>query len=214
MHLYLIRHGQSHVNLPDWQGGNKDESLTDLGRQQADALAAWLPTRLAQVDVIYASTMRRARETAAPLAGAYALPIRFDDRVREIGNNRLDHTAWPETTLPNRYVDFWASARPFSPVMLDAESAESLMHFRTRVGVFVEEIVEQHRSQTILVVCHGGVVEAMLQHIFNVGPWQRCEVWISNTGITHFEYVEHPGRETWRLHSHNRTDHLSLLQTS
>jgi probable phosphoglycerate mutase len=214
MHLYLIRHGQSHVNLPDWQGGNKDESLTDLGRQQADALAAWLPTRLAQVDVIYASTMRRARETAAPLAAAYALPIRFDDRVREIGNNRLDHTAWPEAALPNRYVDFWASARPFSPVMLDAESAESFMHFRTRVGVFVEEIVEQHRSQTIVVVCHGGVVEATLQHIFNVGPWQRCEVWISNTGITHFEYVEHPGRETWRLHSHNRTDHLGLLQTS
>jgi probable phosphoglycerate mutase len=214
MHLYLIRHGQSHVNLPDWQGGNKDESLTDLGRQQADALAAWLPTRLAQVDVIYASTMRRARETAAPLAAAYALPIRFDDRVREVGNNRLDHTAWPEAALPNRYVDFWASARPFSPVMLDAESAESFMHFRTRVGVFVEEIVEQHRSQTIVVVCHGGVVEATLQHIFNVGPWQRCEVWISNTGITHFEYVEHPGRETWRLHSHNRTDHLGLLQTS
>lgn len=211
MHLYLIRHGQSHVNLPDWTGGNTDEALTDLGRQQADALAAWLPPRLPEVDVIYASTMRRARETVAPLAGVYGIPIRFDDRVREVGNNRLDHTAWPDTALPNRYVDFWASAKPFSPVMLDAESAESFMHFRTRVGIFVEELVERHRQQTVLVVCHGGVVEAALQHIFNVGPWQRCEVWISNTAITHFEYVEHPGRETWRLHSHNRTDHLALL---
>ena len=69
----------------------------------------------------------------------------------------------------------------------------------------------RHRGETILVVCHGGVVEAAFGHIFNIGPWQRCEVWTTNTGITHFEYVEHPGRETWRLHSHNRTDHLAPL---
>ena len=60
MHLYLIRHGQSYVNLPDWSGVNADEPLTELGRQQAAALAAWLPQRLAQVNHIYASTMARA----------------------------------------------------------------------------------------------------------------------------------------------------------
>ena len=65
MHLYLIRHGQSYVNLPDWDSGNVDEGLTELGQQQAAALAAWLPGKLPQVDVIYASTMKRARETRA-----------------------------------------------------------------------------------------------------------------------------------------------------
>ena len=39
MHLYLIRHGQSFVNLPDWTGVNADEPLTELGQQQAAALA-------------------------------------------------------------------------------------------------------------------------------------------------------------------------------
>jgi probable phosphoglycerate mutase len=34
-------------------------------------------------------------------------------------------------------------------------------------------------------------------------------VWTHNTGVTHFEYVEHPGREVWRLHSHDRIDHLT-----
>jgi probable phosphoglycerate mutase len=94
-------------------------------------------------------------------------------------------------------------------VLRDAVDAESLMHFRTRVGVFLEEMAGRHRGETILVVCHGGVIEAAFGHIFNIGPWQRCEVWASNTGITHFQYVEHPGRETWRLHSHNRNDHLA-----
>lgn len=214
MHLYLIRHGQSYVNLPDWAAGNTDEPLTALGQQQAQALAAWLPKTLAEVDVIYASTMRRASETAVPLATAYARPIQFDDRVREIGNNRLDHTAWSSEDLPNRYVDFWASARPFAPVMLDADYGESLMHFRTRVGAFIEQLVSTHRGQTVLVVCHGGVIEAAFGHIFNVGPWQRCEVWVHNTAVTHFELVEHPGREVWRLHSHNRTDHLTTVGRS
>ena len=211
MHLYLIRHGQSYVNLPDWAEGNVDAALTELGQRQATALATWLPSRLAQVDVLYASTMRRARETAEPLARAYDMPIQWDDRVRELGNNRLDHQPWPPEAFPNQYVDFWASARPFAPVIANAEDAESLMHFRTRVGVFIEEIVGHHRGETVIVVCHGGVIEFAFDHIFNIGPWRRCEMWTHNTGVTHFEYVEHPGREVWRLHSHNRTDHLGSL---
>ena len=69
MNLYMIRHGQSYVNLHEWTGGNTDEGLTDLGQRQAAALAAWLPEEVDEVDAIYCSTMQRARETAAPLAG-------------------------------------------------------------------------------------------------------------------------------------------------
>ena len=38
MDLYMIRHGQSYVNLKDWDKGNLDEGLTDLGKSQAAAL--------------------------------------------------------------------------------------------------------------------------------------------------------------------------------
>jgi probable phosphoglycerate mutase len=82
------------------------------------------------------------------------------------------------------------------------------MHFRIRVGAFIEEIAERHRGQTVVVVCHGGVMDVIFDHIFNVGPWRRCEVWTDNTGLTYFEYVGHPGREVWRLHYFNRLDHL------
>lgn len=210
MHLYLVRHGQSYVNLPDWAQGNTDEPLTELGQRQAAALAAFLPTRLAQVDMIYASTMQRARETAEALARAYDMTICFDDRIRELGNNQIDHTPFTRESLPNQYVDYWASARPFAPSMIGGDTIESWMHFRTRVGSFIESLLAKHREQTVIAVCHGGVIEAAFQHIFNVGPWQRCETWTSNTGVTHFQLVEHQDRETWRLHSHNRTDHLAV----
>lgn len=211
MHLYLIRHGQSHVNLAEWDSGNTDEGLTELGQKQAAALGGWLPRFVPDVEAIYASTMRRALETAEYLAEAYDMPLRFDDRLREIGNNRWDHSAWPNDDLPREYADYWASERPFSTVTPFTEDGESFIHFRTRVGLFIEELVERHREQAIVAVCHGGVIEASFDHIFNIGPWRRCEIWNHNTGVTYFEYVEHPRRETWRLHYNNRTCHLLEL---
>ncbi|MFZ0548895.1 MAG: histidine phosphatase family protein [Candidatus Promineifilaceae bacterium] len=211
MHFYLIRHGQSHVNLEEWDSGNTDEGLTELGQAQAAALAEFLPGEVSEVDAIYASTMQRARETAAPLSKVYKKEIIFDDRLREIGNNRLDHTAWPNDDLPQEYADYWASERPFSPVTPFVENGETFIHFRTRVGLFIEELVERHLNETIFAVCHGGVIEAAFDHIFNIGPWRRCEIWNHNTGVTYFEYVQHPRRETWRLHYNNRVTHLQNL---
>ncbi len=212
MHLFLIRHGQSFVNLKDWTDGNLDAGLTDLGQRQAAALAAWLPGHLPQIDGLYASTMRRARETAQPLATAYGVEIHWDDRLREIGNNRSDHTPWPPESLPKEYSDYWASERPFATTTPMVEGGETFMHFRTRVGLFIEELVECCREKRIVAVCHGGVVEAAFDHIFNIGPWRRCEIWNYNTGVSHFEYVEIPRRETWRLHFHNRVEHLASVQ--
>lgn len=211
MNLYMIRHGQSYVNLKEWNGGNSDEGLTDLGQRQAEALAHWLHGRLPEIDALYCSTMRRARETAEPLRRAYGLNVTYEDRLREVGNNKLDHTAWPSDDLPE-YSDYWGSERPFSSITPDRDMGESLMHFRIRVGSFIEELIERHREQNVVTVCHGGVIEIAYDHVFNVGPWRRCEVWSKNTGITRFELVEHPLRETWRLHYHSRTEHLLLLQ--
>jgi broad specificity phosphatase PhoE len=215
VHLYFIRHGQSYINLKDidWSAmTDVDTALTDLGQRQAALLAAWLPSHVPEIDLLYASTMRRAQETAITVASAYnGIEIRPDDRLREIGNNRFDHSPWTPETFPVRYADYWASARPFSPLILDQEGAETFMHFRTRIGLFIEEIAELHPRQTVVVVCHGGVVECAFDHIFNIGPWRRCEVWAHNTALTHFEFVEHPGREVWRLHYHNRIEHLQPL---
>lgn len=212
MQLYLIRHGQSYVNLQDWTEGNQDTGLTDLGQRQAAALATWIAAAVPHIDVLYASTMSRARETAEAVAQAYDKNIYFDDRLREIGNNRRDHTAWPNDDLPRQYANYWSSEQPFSSVTPYVELGETWMHFRTRVGLLVEELVTKHQNEVVLIVCHGGVVEAVFDHIFNIGPWRRCEIWDHNTGISHFEYVAHPNRETWRLHFHNRQEHLAGIE--
>ena len=212
MQLYLIRHGQSFVNLKEWTGGNQDTGLTELGHQQANALGAWLPGEVDEIDALYASSMQRAQETAAYVSLAYGVHVVTDDRLREICNNRADHAPWPGDDLPE-YGEYWGSERPFSSVTPERDGGESLMHFRIRVGSFIEEMTRKHRDQTVVAVCHGGVIEVTFDHVFNVGPFRRCEVWCKNTGVTRFEYVEHPGRETWRLHYHSRAEHLRNIDS-
>ena len=214
MHLYLIRHGQSHVNLEGWEHGNTDEGLTELGLRQVEALARWLIEAVPTMDALYTSTMRRARETAEVLASAYGCAVCHDHRLREVGNNRLDHSPWPADALPREYAPYRYTEHPFAPTMVAEEGAESWMHFRTRVGAFIEESLARHPEQTIVAVCHGGVIGAAFDHIFNIGPWRRCRVWTQNTGVTHFEYVQAPERQMWRLHCHDRVDHLRGLDTS
>lgn len=207
----MIRHGQSHVNLKSWDNGNTDEGLTEKGQRQAAALAAWLPSEVPKIDKLYASTMKRARETAEAVAQAYGIPIEWEERLREIGNNRFDHTPWPSDDLPE-YGEYWGSERPFSSITPTRNGGESLMHFRVRIGSFLEHLVENHPGETVVAVCHGGVIELTYDHVFNIGPWRRCEVWTKNTGITRFRYVEHPHRESWRLYYHSRVDHLQGVE--
>lgn len=219
MNLYLIRHGQSYVNLPDWSEGNTDEALTDLGRQQAKALATYFPQEVPSIDWLYASDMARAKETAQALAETYGLEPSFDSRLREVGNNRLDHSPFPNNALPKDFAEFWGSAQPFSSLIKETAGGESWMHFRMRVGQFLEGLVAKHyqpdeqklKGQSVVAVCHGGVIEAAINHVFNIGHWQHCEVWMRNTGVTRLEYVNHPDRENWRLHYLNRVDHLRDL---
>src|SRR5438105_1447310 len=80
-HLYLIRHGQA-VSAVENTVGNTE--LSPLGIKQAqrlrDRLAA---TGEIAADVLIASTLLRAKQTAEILAPALGLPIMFDDEVQE-----------------------------------------------------------------------------------------------------------------------------------
>ncbi|CAN5881928.1 histidine phosphatase family protein [soil metagenome] len=219
MHLYLIRHGQSLVNVADGADRYRDDGLTELGRRQAEAVAGRLADDLDSVDALYASTMRRATETASYLGAALGMPVMPDDRIREMGNNRLDHTPWPE--LPTDRGDFWPPSRPFASVTPAVERGESSMHFRTRVGAFVEDMVERHAGRNVVAVTHWGVIDMVFDHLFNVGAWRPCHVTVDHTAVTHIEALDvtpddpalaHVGPERWRLHRHNDASHLYRLR--
>ena len=78
--LYLVRHGEAAAR---W-GEDPDPGLSELGRAQARRTQMSLIDELTGPVSIISSPLRRARETAAPLAGALGAQIRIDDAFREI----------------------------------------------------------------------------------------------------------------------------------
>ena len=86
---------------------------------------------------------------------------------------------------------------------------ESWMHFRTRVGAWLEEIIHKHEGQTVYAVAHGGVITALFEHLFNTGPRRLLTVHTENTGWTEVEHRSMTeGDKLWALVHHNRIDHL------
>src|SRR2546429_2594332 len=80
--LWLVRHGESTWNTLGLAQGHCDQArLTRLGQRQARAVAAELRDR--PVRALYASDLRRALETAAPLAEVTGLSVNRDTRLRE-----------------------------------------------------------------------------------------------------------------------------------
>jgi broad specificity phosphatase PhoE len=80
--LWLVRHGESTWNVAGLAQGHTDEAeLTECGLYQAAEAARQFHGRA--VRTIYASDLRRARQTAAAFAATLGLPVHTDSRLRE-----------------------------------------------------------------------------------------------------------------------------------
>ena len=208
MHLFVVRHAQSFVNLDDWADGFIDAGLTPLGQQQARRMAAWVRDHIA-VDVMYVSTMARTQETAQFVTDETGIKALPDHRLREFGNCYASGLPVPPEAMPIFYPDFWGTQFPYRPI---SEVGESWTLFTLRVSAFMTDLVARHgdSTQNVMVVCHGGVIEAIFDHIFNLGLRERqVEILTHNTAIDHWEYRgSATGREPWRLHAHGLAQHL------
>jgi broad specificity phosphatase PhoE len=79
--LYLVRHGRTAGNQVRYVGWG-DDPLDATGREQVRTLAAALAPE--PIDVVYASPLRRAHDTARPLAESHGAPLHLRDGLKEI----------------------------------------------------------------------------------------------------------------------------------
>jgi broad specificity phosphatase PhoE len=182
-----------------------DPPLTARGRDQAHRLAARLTA--ARADRLSSSTLRRASETAEIISEAVQLPILLDPRLREVG------TCWPDGTPT---TDGWPKPGDFVPRELpDArvrEGGESWGHFRRRIRLAVDDLLDTRdtaaMTTTIIVVCHGGVLDALFESITSAVSPCPLELALAHTGLSHLEF--RPGQRVspWIWHRHNDVTHL------
>ncbi len=206
-HLYLIRHGEAWGNVqPILAGMNGDKGLTPRGVAQAERLRDRLARRELKVDVLIASTLPRARQTAEIIQPALDLPIIMDDEVQELMIGEADGMSNQEAWAKFGQPDFDAQ-----PLRRIAPGGESWPEFMLRVGRALNRISDEHAGKSIMVVCHGGVIDGSFIHFFQMPSMvlPPTDFHTRNTSITHWERLSRRGREMWRLNSYNDINHLA-----
>lgn len=152
MELLLIRHALPlRVDEGD-SDGPADPPLAPGGHEQAHALAAWLAVE--PIDAIWSSPMRRARETATPLAVALGLEVSVGDGLAEYDKHAASYIPIEELKAAN---DPRWSQLPERPEEFVAEVVEA-----------VEAVVAAHPGGRVAVFCHGGVVNAYAGHVLGI----------------------------------------------
>jgi len=156
MELLLIRHARPHrVELA--AGEAADPGLDEIGGAQAERLAEWLAEE--SIDALYSSPLRRAMETAEPVADAVGLETIIEDGLAEYDRGLNFYIPLEELRASGdprweqMLADYWA-----------AENVDPAAFIRTVVAT-CEKLIGAHSGQRIAAVCHGGVINVYLAHV-------------------------------------------------
>jgi broad specificity phosphatase PhoE len=154
MELLLVRHARPlRVESVD---GPADPPLSPLGQRHAAALAAWLADPASgRIDAVYTSPLRRAAETAAPLADALGLDTRPEPGLAEYDAEALAYI--PIEELQAAGDPRWKELPP------DIEG------FQARVMDGVDRLCAAHATQRVVLVCHGGVINVIVSSVLGLG---------------------------------------------
>jgi broad specificity phosphatase PhoE len=199
--LWLVRHGESTWNVAGLAQGQRDQAeLTERGLRQASD-AAWR-FRDRAIRAIYASDLRRARQTAAAFAAVVGVPVFTDTRLRERSLGVLEGV--PSAALGpsvtgvdgGRVVD--QDARP--------AGGESLREMYRRAAAFCDELAAAvgdgggsaadafpglpglpglPGAGDVLVIAHGGTVRVLAAYLHGI-PADRMS-WrpVENATVVH-----------------------------
>jgi glucosyl-3-phosphoglycerate phosphatase len=166
--LVFVRHGQSTFNAQMRLQGQADPPLSEPGRAEARLLAASLPP----FEQVVCSDLVRASETAALLG--------YPDAERDRRWREIDVGDWegrPLADFPDETERSWRGGSVTPP------RGETWTQFQARVGGAVDDLVR--RGGAWLVVCHGGVVRAVVSYVTGANP--QAIAGPANTSVTVIE---------------------------
>jgi len=201
--IILIRHAAYNEGQVGSAGPRVDLGLSDEGQLQAQALADRL--RLDnefKADALYASTLPRARQTAALLAPVLGVPAVLEENLEEwrSGDGHMDEADFAAT-----WQGLGDRDRLFHRFV---EGCETAIEFSARVQSALHAIVKKHVGQTAVLVVHGGVMQVAFQYFFGYGDatFRRAYPAAGYTSITRWSQPINTSK--WVLESSNDTHHL------
>ncbi len=178
--LYLVRHGQTEFNVAHLVQGRCDSPLTDKGREQALAAAAWLRDQDAAPDAIVSSPLGRAMGTARILAEALGYEVEVEPEPRIIERSYGAYESGPFTDLP---CDVWDPGEE-----LVAHGGEGNRALRARMGEGLRELMGRPGVACSLAVSHGSACRQFIA--MNLPAGEKVPGKLPNCGIFVFDYDE------------------------
>lgn len=143
----LVRHGETDWNYTRRYQGWADIPLNALGFEQAEVVARAIAGE--EWDAIVSSPLARAKATAEAIARALGIhQIEEDGDLRERGYGEAEGL-----TLEEREARWPGAEWP---------GLESWETMAARAMVALDRIVHRHAGERVLVVCHGGLINAVL----------------------------------------------------
>jgi len=198
--VYLIRHGETDWNREEVFRGRADRPLSPRGLRQADSLGRALGAR--PIDAVVASPLRRATETAAPVAHAHALAVETHE-----GLNDLDFGSWQgqaRQTVRERQPEMWRQWET-APQSVVFPGGESLADVSRRADSALRGLVERLAGKTVAVVTHRVVLKVLIGSLFGGGLEFFWRFRLDTTSVTTVRFE----RSGPVLESFNDTAHLT-----
>jgi probable phosphoglycerate mutase len=182
-HVLLIRHAET-ADPDRFHGSESDIGLGDRGRRQAEAIADVLARR--KPGAIYASCMRRARETAEPIARACGLPVEVVDGLHERSIGPLSGQSLAKGWLAySEAIDRWRAGQ----LDFTHEGGESYAAVCRRSVPTFQALADRHPGETIVVVAHGVVIRVVLTSLIEgLGPADFDRIAIDFVAINDLRY--------------------------
>lgn len=203
--LYLVRHGQTNANVNHQLVGSTDIPLDPLGERQAQLVGS----RFADIsiDAIVTSPLQRARRTAEAISAVTHCDPRIVPGLTEIDFGDI------EGLTIQQVMDQFPSLRQHIDDIHDLELAwpggESRRGFHERVMATFLGIIEEYESQSVAVVCHGGVIGSFFAQLEQGPHNDHARYAVANCSVSHMVVTP----EQTHIHLWNDVAHLDEYLT-
>jgi len=168
--IYLARHGQDEDNRAGILNGHRNQPLTELGRAQAQELAAYVISHNLKFTKIYSSPLQRACETARCITQALNLPD--PEIIPELIERDFGiMTGQPTADIAKMCAPDIIQADIIT-YFLNPEGAETFPDLIRRAKKLLAEIQARHTDGNILLVGHGDFGKMVYAAYYNL-DWRE-----------------------------------------
>ena len=197
----FLRHGESIGNAESRWQGQSDYALTEKGRLQAQALARRWKSEGVRFDLIIASPLVRARETAQIIASAVDSRLELDTILMERHIGEMEGLTADEVRRRPQppYVT------PYDSIGGEGEGDWALF---LRAGQALQALLRRPPG-SYLIVSHGGLLNQLMNAIVGIAPHvdpSGVRFRFENTAFAHVTYYPHQHR--WTIDALNDRTHL------